>query len=183
MSIIKERKKLNKAVRKAKSIFLMAHKDLDLDALGSSIGMLKLLEKRRKQVYLIIDDRTHEAGVEKVLRELEGCLNIVRSDNLEEYLNPKENKKNLIRDDIYLNNLTLSNLVKISVPLAIFLFVVVVAGIIASFFIEPKAIKLLIYIVGASLLAASFVLVILHFAWKNSLKKKYYNGTNPFIFK
>ena len=100
-----------------------------------------------------------------------------------QYLNPKEKNKNLIRDDIYLNNLTLSNLVKISVPLAIFLMVTVVAGIIASFFIEPKAIKLLIYIVGASLLAASFVLVILHFAWKNSLKKKYYNGTNPFIFK
>jgi c-di-AMP phosphodiesterase-like protein len=95
MSIISERRKLNKAIRKSKTIFLMAHKNLDLDALGSSIGMLKFLQKRRKQVYLIIDDRTHEAGVEKVLRELEGCLNIIRSENLEEYLNPKD-KKNLL---------------------------------------------------------------------------------------
>ena len=82
-----------------------------------------------------------------------------------------------------MNNLTLSNLVKMSIPLAIFLLVVVIAGIIASFIIEPKAIKLMIYIISASLVAASLVLVILHFAWKNSLKKKYYNGTNPFIFK
>ena len=66
MSIIRERRKINKAIKKSKTIFLMAHKNLDLDALGSSIGMLKFLEKRRKKVYLIIDDRTHEAGVEKV---------------------------------------------------------------------------------------------------------------------
>ena len=96
MSIISERRKINRAIRKSKSIFLMAHKNLDLDALGSSIGMLKFLQKRRKQVYLIIDDRVHEAGVEKVLRELEGCINIVRSDNLEDYLNPKANKNLLI---------------------------------------------------------------------------------------
>ena len=96
MSIISERRKLNKAIRRSKTIFLMAHRNLDLDALGSSIGMLKFLEKRRKKVYLIIDDRIHEAGVEKVLRELEGCLNIVRSDNLEDYLNPQANKNLLI---------------------------------------------------------------------------------------
>ena len=99
------------------------------------------------------------------------------------YLYPKENKKALIRDDIYLNNLTLSNLVKISIPLAIFLLVGVIAGMIVSFIIDEKTIKLLIYIACALLLSASLVLVILHFAWKNSLKKKYYNGTNPFIFK
>ena len=96
MSIISQRRKLTKALRKSKTIFLMAHKNLDLDALGSSIGMLKFLEKRRKKVYLIIDDRIHEQGVEKVLRELDGCLNIIKSDNLEEYLNPKENKNLLI---------------------------------------------------------------------------------------
>lgn len=96
MSIISERKKINKCIRKSKTIFLMAHKNLDLDALGSSIGMLKFLEKRRKKVYLIIDDRIHEKGVEKVLVELEGCLNIIRSENLEEYLNPNDNKNLLL---------------------------------------------------------------------------------------
>ena len=96
---------------------------------------------------------------------------------------PNEEKVPLIKDEIYLNNLTLSRLVKMSVPVAIFLLVVVAAGLVSSFIIEPKTVKLIIYIACVLLLAASFLLVILHFAWKNSLKKKYYNGTNPFIFK
>lgn len=95
----------------------------------------------------------------------------------------KETKAPLIRDDIYLNNLTLSRLVKISIPLSIFLLVSVVVGMVASFIVDDKTIKLFLYIACALLLVASFLLVILHFAWKNSLKKKYYNGTNPFIFK
>ena len=74
MSIIKERRKINSSIRKAKNIFLMAHKDLDLDALGSQIGMYMILKGKKKKCYIIIDDKTHELGVEKVLRELEGCL-------------------------------------------------------------------------------------------------------------
>ena len=98
-------------------------------------------------------------------------------------LNPKDNKKSQIRDEIYLNNLTLSRLVSISVPFAIFLLAVVVAGMVSSFIIKDQKIDLMIYIIGAFLLSASFLLIILHFAWKRRLKKKYYNGTNPFILR
>lgn len=96
MSIIKQRKELNKAINNAKTVFLMAHKDLDLDALGSSIGLYMLLKKRKKECYIIIDDLTHELGVEKVLRELEGCIKIIKSENIEKYINPKEHKNLLI---------------------------------------------------------------------------------------
>lgn len=96
MNIIKNRKKINRAIRKAKVIFLMAHKNLDLDALGSCIGMSQLLKKRRKNVYIIIEDKVHEAGVEKVLRELDGCINIIKGDNIDEYKSAKENKNLLI---------------------------------------------------------------------------------------
>ena len=51
MGIIKERGKLHKSIKNAKTIFLMAHKNLDLDALGSQIGMYMLLKKKRKNVY------------------------------------------------------------------------------------------------------------------------------------
>ena len=98
-------------------------------------------------------------------------------------LNPKDNKKSQIRDEIYLNNLTLSRLVSISVPFAIFLLAVVVAGMVASFIVKDQTVDLLIYIISAFLLSASFLLIILHFAWKRRLKKKYYNGTNPFILR
>ena len=95
MGIIKERRKLNRAVRKSKNIFLMAHKDLDLDALGSCIGLYMILRKRKKKCYIIIDDVEHELGVNKVLVELDGCLNIIKSENVDKYLSPRE-KKNLL---------------------------------------------------------------------------------------
>lgn len=96
MSIIKERKKLNRAIRKSKNVFLMAHKDLDLDALGSQIGMYMILKGKRKKVYIIIDDKTHELGVEKVLRELEGCIEVIKSEKIDEYLNPRKSKNLLL---------------------------------------------------------------------------------------
>ncbi len=96
MSIIKERKKLTKAIRNAKNIFLMAHKNLDLDALGSCIGMNMILKRKKKNCYIIIDDKNHEPGVEKVLRELEGCVTIIKSTDLDEYLLSNKNKNLLI---------------------------------------------------------------------------------------
>lgn len=96
MGIIKERRILNKSIREAKTIFLMAHKDLDLDALGSCIGMYMILSKRKKDIYIVIDDKTHELGVEKVLIELEGCLKIIKSEDIDKYINPSKNKNLLI---------------------------------------------------------------------------------------
>ena len=48
MSIIENKRTLNKTINKAKTIFLMAHKNLDLDALGSSIGMYMILQQKKK---------------------------------------------------------------------------------------------------------------------------------------
>ncbi len=97
MGIIKQRRELNKLIRNSKTIFLMAHKDLDLDALGSCIGMCMFLSKRkRKECYIIIDDKTHELGVEKVLIELEGCFKIIKSEDIEKYKNPRISKNLLM---------------------------------------------------------------------------------------
>ena len=96
MGIIKERRKLGRAIRNAKAIFLMAHRNLDLDALGSQIGMNMILKRKRKKCYIVIDDKTHEMGVEKVLRELEGCIEIIHSEDIEQYLYPRQSKNLLI---------------------------------------------------------------------------------------
>ena len=74
----------------------MAHKDLDLDALGSSIGMYTILTKKKKKCFLIIDDKEHELGVSKILKELEGCLNIIKSSDLDSKLDKSENKNLLL---------------------------------------------------------------------------------------
>ena len=80
MRIIDKKRELNKAIRRSKNVFLMAHKDLDLDALGSCIGLSTVLGQKKKNCYIIIDDKNHELGVEKVLRELEGCIKIIKSE-------------------------------------------------------------------------------------------------------
>ena len=96
MGIIKERGKLNRAIWNAKTVFLMAHKNLDLDALGSQIGMFMILNRKKRKCYIIIDDKTHELGVEKVLRELEGCIEIIRSEDIDNYMYPRASKNLLI---------------------------------------------------------------------------------------
>lgn len=96
MGIIRDRRKLNKAIRQSKRVFLMAHKNLDLDALGSQVGMYMILKRKNKKCYIVIDDKTHEMGVEKVLRELEGCIETIKSDDIEEYLYPRQAKNLLI---------------------------------------------------------------------------------------
>ena len=88
-------KSIMKYIRNSKTIFLMAHKQLDLDALGSVIGFYEIIRKKRKNCYIIIDEKIHESGVEKVLKELTGCLNIIKSSEIEDYKYPRE-KKNLL---------------------------------------------------------------------------------------
>lgn len=95
MKIVEQKRHLNKYINSSKVVFLMAHKDLDLDALGSCIGLSIILKQKRKDCYIIIDDKTHELGVEKILNELEGCIPIIRSENIDKYLYPN-NKRNLL---------------------------------------------------------------------------------------
>lgn len=87
--------KLMKFMRNSKNVFLMAHKNLDLDALGSTIGLYEIIKKKHKNVYIIIDEKKHEAGVAKVLIELTGCIEIVKTEEIEEKMHPK-NSKNLL---------------------------------------------------------------------------------------
>lgn len=95
MGIIEKKKKLKQSIKNAKNIFIMAHKNLDLDALGSSIGMYHILQKQKKNCYIIIDDKEEEMGVSKVLREIEGCYNIIKSSDIPIFLH-KRNRKNLL---------------------------------------------------------------------------------------
>ena len=95
MKLIERKKELRRKIKYSKTVFIMAHKDLDLDALGSSIGLYIILEKLNKNCFLIINDTKHESGVSKVFKELEGCLNIIKSSAIEENLYLRD-KKNLL---------------------------------------------------------------------------------------
>ena len=108
MRIIEDKRKINSEIRKSNKVFLMAHKDLDLDALGSCIGMYLFLKRKKKDCYIVIDDQNHELGVEKVLIELEGCIDIIKSEAIDKYLDPKESKNLIIILDTNKSELTQS---------------------------------------------------------------------------
>ena len=98
-------------------------------------------------------------------------------------LYPKDKKQSPIRDSIYLNNLPLSRLVAVSIPLAIALLIIGIASVVIGLIIQTTVLKFVLFGAAMLLASSSILLFILHFSFKNRLKKTYYNGTNPFIFK
>ena len=95
MGVKDSEKIIKKTIKKSKKIFIMGHKNLDLDAIGSSIGVCSILTKLKKDCYIVIDDVEHEKGVEKVLKEIQDYYEIIKSEEIEE-LRDKKNSKNLL---------------------------------------------------------------------------------------
>ncbi len=95
MDIKKNGKKIKKIVNKSKNIFIMGHKNLDLDAIGSCIGMYSILKKQKKNCYIIVDDKELEMGVHKILTEVENVYNFIKTSEIPIYSH-KKNKKNLL---------------------------------------------------------------------------------------
>ena len=90
-----EIKEVKRKIKHSETIFIMGHKNLDLDAISSNIGICYILQKLNKTCYIVIDDKEHEMGVKKVLHEIEGCYNIITSEEIEEKMH-KRQKKNLL---------------------------------------------------------------------------------------
>lgn len=95
MGLIDYKKKIIRMLKKSSNVFVIAHQDLDLDALGSSLGIYELASSYKKNCYLIINDRKNELGVQKVLAKIKNKVNIIRSEELKTYLSPNT-KKNLL---------------------------------------------------------------------------------------
>ena len=76
---------INEMIEQATSVFLMAHRDLDLDAINSCIGMDFYVKTKKKKSYIIIDDEEQELGVKKVLEVERKKINVIRSRHLNTY--------------------------------------------------------------------------------------------------
>lgn len=77
--------KIKREIKKSKNIFIVAHKNLDLDALGSCIGISAISTFYNKPNYIIIDDKKHEPAVSKVLKELTKTTTIITSSEISKY--------------------------------------------------------------------------------------------------
>lgn len=72
------------------NVVIMAHKNLDLDALGSSLGVYYIAKSLSKEAYLLMEDKTHELGVARSLRELKKQkidINICSLNDIKDIIN------------------------------------------------------------------------------------------------
>lgn len=103
---MKIEREIKKQIKKSKNVFIIAHKDLDLDALGACIGVSSICNSFHKNNYIIMDDIKHELSVEKVLKEIEDTYTIIKSDEIPKYHHKKSiliivdtNKAHLLQND------------------------------------------------------------------------------------
>lgn len=108
MSVLEKVRQINKKFRFAKHVFIEGHQNLDLDALGSALGMYELLTKKKKKCFIIIDDKQNELGVQKVLDKVKDSVTIITSEEIEFHLHLKKDRNLLLILDTNKPNL-LSN--------------------------------------------------------------------------
>ncbi len=77
--------KIKRELKRSKNIFVMAHKNLDLDALGACIGVSAIASNFKKQSYIIVDDKKHEPAVGRVLKEITNSIKIISSSEISKY--------------------------------------------------------------------------------------------------
>lgn len=86
MDIIKKYKQVKKLIKKSSNIFIMGHKGLDLDAIGSALAIYNLVERYGKKAYIILNDKKHEAGVSKILNLVKNEVKFINSRELIELM-------------------------------------------------------------------------------------------------
>lgn len=103
--------KIKKLIKRSDSIFIVAHKNLDLDAIGACVGIAAISNHFRKKNYIIIDDEKHELGVGKVIKMIQKHHKIIRSEEIPKYHQNKSlliiadtNKAALLQNDRVLND-------------------------------------------------------------------------------
>ena len=110
MTIIDNKKEIESLIKNSSSVFIMGHKYLDLDAIGSAIGVYEYVRYLEKDATIIINDRNLEAGVKKVLDQVEGKYKIKKSSKIKLRIDNKSllivvdtNKEKLLQDPLLLD--------------------------------------------------------------------------------
>ena len=96
---------IKKCFKKSSKVFIMGHKDVDLDAFGAAIGMCCYAFSKNSTSYIILDDKKLETSVKKVIEQYSKSLNIIKSKGIDELLDDKSllvivdvNKKSLLQN-------------------------------------------------------------------------------------
>lgn len=74
--------KIKKVIKKSDNIFVSGHRNLDLDAIGACIGIESIARHYEKECFIIIDDKEHELGVEKIIFETKDKIKYINSSEI-----------------------------------------------------------------------------------------------------
>lgn len=70
MTLIDKKREIDRCIKSASSIYIMGHKYLDLDAIGSAIGIYEYIKKFNKNTSIIVNDKRLEDGVKKIIDKM-----------------------------------------------------------------------------------------------------------------
>ena len=105
MKIIKNKKKIDNMIEKSSNVFIVGHRYLDLDAIGSNLGMYEYVKSFGKKPVIIINDKYKEAGVKRIIDKLDNCFRYEKSSKIKHRINPDSlliitdtNKESLLQD-------------------------------------------------------------------------------------
>lgn len=61
---------LRELIQESSRVFIMGHKYPDMDAVGASIGLLKIAQMNNKEAYVILDEQKINSGVKKLVNDI-----------------------------------------------------------------------------------------------------------------
>jgi c-di-AMP phosphodiesterase-like protein len=62
---------LRDLIRESDQVFVMGHRDPDMDSIGSSVGVLKAVQANQKEGFIVLDQNKRTPGIDRLMVEVE----------------------------------------------------------------------------------------------------------------
>ncbi|MFC7319872.1 DHH family phosphoesterase [Halobacillus campisalis] len=62
---------MKELVQESERVLIMGHKSPDMDAIGASIGILKIAQANQKEAFIVLDPEDIDTGVQRMIEEIE----------------------------------------------------------------------------------------------------------------
>ena len=89
MSLKELKKQISKEMFHSKEVFLVAHKEIDLDAFASMAGFLLISKKYKNKTYIIINDKNIEPATKEAMDSIKTKLNIITTKEAKKLITKK----------------------------------------------------------------------------------------------
>ncbi len=77
-----EKRKFLSTIKKANQIYIMGHRGLDLDALGSAVALAEIGKKYRKKTSIVVNDTHFELAVNQALTDMQKNVSFIKGKDV-----------------------------------------------------------------------------------------------------